>query len=106
MIHRKTLGNPVQCDFSETITYKDEKVFFYTMGDFPKELEHAMTEALNDNDKDKVTIFICACSLLTPALRILLQNNRTTLVSKTVSVIPNQQLAFNIADAQTILNLM
>lgn len=99
---RIVLGNPTQGDFSETITYHKETIFFFTMGDFPKKLELAIRDARHKG----VTTFICACSRLSPPLTAELQRNRTAFISKTVSVITSQQVTFNTADAQITLNLI
>lgn len=99
---RIVLGNSTQGDFSETITYHRETIFFFTMGDYPKKLELAIRAARHKG----VTTFICACSHFSPSLIAELQCNRTAFISKTVSVITWQQLTFNTADAQTIFNLL
>ena len=100
--NRVVLGNPVQNDFSETLTYNSELLEFFTMGDYPKKLEVAIRDAANRNCK----IFVCACSSLSTGLIAIMQQHRTGFISKTVSVKPNQQVIFNTADAQTILNLL
>ena len=89
-------------DFSETITLSSETVFFFTMGDYPKQLEIAIRNA----NHCKVSVFICACSHFSPSLIIELQKHRTAFISKSVSVIATQQNVFNTADAQTIYNLI
>jgi hypothetical protein len=100
--NRIVLGNPVQKDFSETVTYHGELIEFFTMGDYPKKLEIAIRNAANRN----INVFICACSSHTPALIAAFQRYRTAFISKTVSVNNIQQVNFNTADAQTLLNLI
>ncbi len=100
--NRVVLGNPVQNDFSETITYHNETVEFFTMGDYPKKLELAIRDAFYRN----IDIFICACSGLSPVLINELQKHRTAFINKTVSIINTQQNIFNTADAQTIFSLL
>jgi thymidylate kinase len=100
--NRVVLGNPVQNDFSETITYNNEMVEFFTMGDHPKKIELAIRKA----SYQKINVFICACSRHTPSLVSTFQRHRTVFVAKTFTVIHHQQMAFNTADAQTLLNMI
>jgi len=98
--NRVVLGNPQQNDFSETLTYHNETVAFYSSGDYPKRLEIAIRNAVNT----KVDVFICACTRFSPSLLSLFQQNRTAFFSKTVSVSNQQQVASNTSDAQILLN--
>jgi ABC-type transport system involved in cytochrome bd biosynthesis fused ATPase/permease subunit len=100
--NRVVLGNPIQNDFSETLTYHNEIVEFFTMGDYPQPLRIAIRNAANRN----TNVFICACSRLDNRLIQELQKHRTAFISKSVTINNLQELAFNTADAQTIFNLI
>jgi thymidylate kinase len=100
--NRVVLGDPAQNDFSETVAYHNELIEFFTMGDYPKQLEMAIKNAANR----KVNVFICACSRHTLSLIAAFQLYRTAFVSKTFTVISRQQIFFNTADAQTLLNMI
>ena len=100
--NRIILGDPIQNDFSETLSYHNEIVEFYTMGDYPQKLRIAIRNAAIRN----TNVFICACSRLDNGLINELQKHRTAFISKTLTVVGTQQLVFNTADAQMIFNLI
>ena len=100
--NRIILGDPIQNDFSETLSYHNEIVEFYTMGDYPQKLRIAIRNAAFRN----TNVFICACSRLDNGLINELQKHRTAFISKTLTVVGTQQLVFNTADAQMIFNLI
>jgi hypothetical protein len=99
--NRVVLGS-ASGDFSETLIYNNELVEFFTMGDYPKQLEMAIRSAAGRN----VNIFICACSRHAPLLMAEFRRHRTAFIAKTFSANNDQRVIFNTADAQTLLNMI
>lgn len=99
---RVVLGDPAQNDFSETITWNNLKIRFFTMGDYPLYLRAGIIDAANAN----CDLLICACSRFTATLIGYFQQHVLQFVSKTVTLNAQQQNTINATDAQTILNLI
>lgn len=102
--NRQVLGNPSQNDFSDIVKWNNQKVAFFTMGDYSTYL----AKAIYDFNRQNCDILVCALSINTVKKRAnnALNKFNATRITKTVAPNQNAELAVNTADAQTISNLI
>ena len=102
--NRQGIGNPAQNDFSDIVVRGNQRIAFYTMGDYSTYLANA----IYDYDRQNCDVLVCALSTNTAKVRAnnALNHYNATRMNK---VIANTQLTdkqANNTDAQTIFNLI
>lgn len=102
--NRQVIGNPTQNDFSDIVLRGNQRIAFFTMGDYSTYLANAIYEY----DRQNCDVLVCAISTNTPKVRAnnALNQFTTTRINKTVTPNSTLELAINTADAQTIFNLI
>lgn len=102
--NRQVIGNPTQNDFSDIVIRDNQRIAFFTMGDYSTPLARAIFEF----DQLDCDILVCALSTNTPKVRAnnALNQYNTTRLNKSVATNSTSELNANNADAQTIFNLL
>lgn len=102
--NRQVIGNPFQNDFSDIVIRENQRIAFFTMGDYSTYLANA----INDYDRQNCDVFVCSLSTDTNKVRAnnALNQFNAIRINKTIAPNPTAELAINTADAQTIFNLI
>lgn len=101
--NRQPLGGDPN-DFSDIVIRGNQRIAFYTMGDYSAYLANA----IYDYDHQNCDILVCALSTNTAKVRAnnALNQFNTTRINKTIASNRNNPTTENTADAQTIFNLL
>lgn len=102
--NRQVIGNPTQNDFSDIVLRGNQRIAFFTMGDYSTYLANA----IYDYDHQNCDVLVCALSTNTAKVRAnnALNKYNATRINKTIAPNATSELATNTADAQTIFNLI
>lgn len=102
--NRQGIGNPTQNDFSDIVQWNNQRIAFFTMGDYSTYLANAIYDYHNRN----CDVLVCALSTNTAKVRAnnALNKLSATRINKTIAPNQNAELATNTAEAQTIFNLI
>jgi thymidylate kinase len=102
--NRQVIGNPVQNDFSDIVIRGNQRIAFFTMGDYSTFLANA----IYDYNRQNCDVLVCTLSTNTAKVRAnnALNQFNTTRINKTIAPNTPAELATNTADAQTIFNLI
>jgi hypothetical protein len=100
--HQPLGGDPN--DFSDIVNRGQQRIAFFTMGDYSTYLANA----IYDYARQQCDVLVCALSTNSPKIRAnnALNQFNATRINKTVAANANAQLESNTADAQTIFNLI
>lgn len=102
---KQQLGNAPK-DFKDIVTnYMNQKIAFFSMGDYSNELVNAINNYYN---KEKCDLLICALSTDTEKIKAnaALDNFKTTRINKTVASEQDLQCRANVLDSLIILELV
>ncbi|MFG0591009.1 hypothetical protein ACF8C4_07730 [Myroides odoratimimus] len=101
--NRQPLGGGPN-DFSDIVIRSNQRIAFYTMGDYSTYLANA----IYDYDRQGCDVLVCALSTNTAKVRANTALNlfSATRINKTIAPNATAKLAINTADAQTIFNLL
>jgi len=102
---KQQIGNPIFKDFKDIVTdYKYKKIAFFSMGDYSNEL----VNAINNYNKEKCDLLICALSTDTEKVRAdeVLNNFKITQINKTVVNQKDLECRANVMDSLIILGLV
>lgn len=101
--NRQPLGGDPN-DFSDIVIRRNQRIAFYTMGDYSTYLANA----IYDYDHQNCDILVCALSTNTAKVRAnnALNQFNTTRINKTIASNRNNPTIENTADAQIIFNLL
>lgn len=102
--NRQVIGNPVQNDFSDIVIRGNQRIAFFTMGDYSTYLANA----IYNYDRHGCDVSVCALNTNTAKVRA---NNALTQfnanrINKTIAPNATAELPTNTTDAQTIFNLI
>lgn len=101
--NRQSLGGDPN-DFSDIVIRDNQRIAFYTMGDYSTYLANA----IYDYDRQNCDILVCALSTNTAKARAnnALDQFNATRINKTIASNRNNPTSENAADAQTIFNFL
>lgn len=101
--NRQTLGGDPN-DFSDIVIRGQQRIAFYTMGDYSTPLANA----IYDYDRQGCDVMVCALSTNSPKIRAnnALNHFGATRINKTPAPNAATEQTVNAADAQTIYNLI
>jgi hypothetical protein len=101
--NRQPLGGDPR-DFSDIVVRGNQRIAFFTMGDYSTYLANA----IYDYDRQSCDVLVCALSTNTAKVRAnnTLNQFNATRINKTIAPNPTAELAINTADAQTLFNLI
>lgn len=102
--NRQVIGNPAQNDFSDIVQWNNQRIAFFTMGDYSTYLANAIYDYHNRN----CDVLVCALSTNTAKIRAnnALNKLNATRIDKTIAPNQNAELATNTADAQIVINAL
>ena len=102
--NNQAIGNPLQNDFSDIVLRGNQRIAFYTMGDYSTYLANA----IYNYERQNCDLMICALSTDTPKVRAnnALNQFNATRINKAIASHSSIELAINTADAQIIFNLI
>lgn len=89
-------------DFFDLVTYNNQKIYFFTMGDYSKYL----IDAIRDSNSKGYDIFICACNsrFTTPFKEMMKYSHH--IIEKTLAQGESERKIANQKDADEILHLI
>lgn len=101
--NRQLLGGDPN-DFSDVMEIRNQRIAFYTMGDY----SNYLANAIYNYDSQACDLLICALSTNSPKVRAnkALNQFNAFRLNKTIAINSNVELSTNTIDAQTIFHLI